>query len=964
MDKAEQTCPEENQDQIGNAKASTNSEMTLNGIPQKKTMTSLVLTIFSVLTYLLIFTLIYYLYGKGMAISAIIPVIVIGLLYGRVPGICAGILSYPINILMYVLFGAGWSGGMTLGGGGIPGTFGLILIGTVIGYASDLSSQLKKHRDKLDELVKRKTEELQASNTKLKETKEHLDNLIESSIDCIMVSDKTGYITKVNRYFLDLLGYSEEEVIGKHVMFCAPMFEEGTYESTTGDMLKIGKEFADDAHKMISILLEEGNVTNWEACYFRKDNKVVPIEQNIVCLYNRKGERTGAVAIIRDITERKKAEESLRSSEEYLENIIESSLDSIITTDKKGYVTRANKSFLKLLGHKKDEVLGRHMAEFSPMEEGTYESTIGTSVHIDKEFFDKILEDMSIMAREGKLSNLEFYLVRKDGKVIPVEENIVYFSDKEGNTNGAVGIIRDITEREKSGREIREGKEFLEKIIQGSKDGIVICDEKGDILSVNTSMEKLSGFKKKELIGKHTSILVTEEKGMREKILIKISELFEKGFTSYETLHKNKDGSFIEVECNTSVIKDEKGNPTAGVSIIRDITERKKMEQQLLQSEKLKSLGELAGGVAHDFNNVLAAILGRVQLLKIQFKPPSGKQEKRKSMLDLMKSLEIIERASLDGAETVRRIQEFSRKRTDDKNFTQSDINQLLDNALEFTSVRWKNEAESKGIKINIQKEYSSLPSTLGSAAELREVFTNLINNALDAMPQGGSIKIKTHKENSHILVKIEDTGAGIPEDIRNRIFDPFFTTKGVQSTGLGMSISYGIIHRHKGTIVVNSSEGKGTTFTIKLPILEKLLGEKGKVVTIPRRQRKARILVVDDEEDLGQLLSDILTSEGHEVEVASNGSQGIEMFKKKSFDMVFTDLGMPSMSGWEVAEKIKTINRRVPVALLTGWNIELKDQEMRDKNIDIVIHKPFEVERVLRSIHEVMVLGDRLKAV
>jgi len=350
--------------------------------------------------------------------------------------------------------------------------------------------------------------------------------------------------------------------------------------------------------------------------------------------------------------------------------------------------------------------------------------------------------------------------------------------------------------------------------------------------------------------------------------------------------------------------------------------------------------------------------------LKIQFKPPSGKQEKRKSMLDLMKSLEIIERASLDGAETVRRIQEFSRKRTDDKNFTQFDINQLLDDALEFTSVRWKNEAESKGIKINIQKEYSSLPPTQGSAAELREVFTNLINNALDAMPQGGSIKIKTYKENSHIFVKIEDTGAGIPEDIKNRIFDPFFTTKGVQSTGLGMSISYGIIHRHKGTIVVNSSEGKGTTFTIKLPILEKSFEKKENVLTMPKRQRKARILVVDDEEDVGQLLSDILISEDHEVEVATDGCQGVEMFEKKSFDMVFTDLGMPGMSGWEVAEKIKTINRKVPVALVTGWNIELKDKEMRDKNIDIVIHKPFEVKQVLRSVHEVMILGDRLKAV
>lgn len=260
MYKAEQTFPEENQDQIGDVKTSTNSEMTLNGIPQKKTRTSFILTIFSVFTYSLLFTLIYYSYGKGMAISATIPVIVVGWLYGRVPGICAGILSYPINILMYVLFGASWLEGMMLGGGGIPGTIGIILIGAAIGHMSNLRSQLKQHRDKLDELVKRKTEELQESNTKLKETKEHLDNLIESSVDCIMVSDKTGYITKVNRYFLELLGYSEKEVIGKHVMFCAPMFEEGTYESTTGDMLKIGKEFADDATKTISTLIDEGKV--------------------------------------------------------------------------------------------------------------------------------------------------------------------------------------------------------------------------------------------------------------------------------------------------------------------------------------------------------------------------------------------------------------------------------------------------------------------------------------------------------------------------------------------------------------------------------------------------------------------------------------------------------------------------------------------------------------------------------
>ncbi|MBW2184815.1 MAG: HAMP domain-containing histidine kinase, partial [Deltaproteobacteria bacterium] len=195
-----------------------------------------------------------------------------------------------------------------------------------------------------------------------------------------------------------------------------------------------------------------------------------------------------------------------------------------------------------------------------------------------------------------------------------------------------------------------------------------------------------------------------------------------------------------------------------------------------------------------------------------------GKQEKRKSMLELKKSLEIIEKASLDGAETVRRIQEFSRRRADDKDFTQVDINELIDNALEFTRVRWKNDAESKGIRIRIKKELSPLNFTLGSSSELREVFTNLINNAIDAIPQGGEIRINSLMKDNNIVVKIGDTGDGIPNDIKDRVFDPFFTTKGVQSTGLGLSVSYGIVNRHHGTIAVDSVEGEGTTFTIKFP--------------------------------------------------------------------------------------------------------------------------------------------------
>ena len=326
--------------------------------------------------------------------------------------------------------------------------------------------------------------------------------------------------------------------------------------------------------------------------------------------------------------------------------------------------------------------------------------------------------------------------------------------------------------------------------------------------------------------------------------------------------------------------------------------------------------------------------------------------------------LEVIEKASFDGAETVRRIQEFARKRSDDKDFTQVEINELLDNSLEFTRMRWKDQAESKGIAVDIQKEFSPLTPALGSASELREVFTNIINNALDAMPEGGILKVKTSKEDDLIVISISDTGVGIPEAILDRIFDPFYTTKGVRSTGLGMSISYGIINRHKGTIAVESNEGKGTTFTIKLPSVKQSSRPGEKAETKQLEQRKAQILIVEDEEEVRKLLSDILTSAEHSVVVASNGNQGLEIFEEGSFDLVFTDLGMPDLSGWEVAKKIKTINENVPIVLVTGWNVILEEDKKNNNDVDVVIQKPFQVDQVLRAVQELMRAGENRKAV
>jgi PAS domain S-box-containing protein len=574
---------------------------------------------------------------------------------------------------------------------------------------------------------------------------------------------------------------------------------------------------------------------------------------------------------------------------------------------------------------------------------------------------DWLFSDRELCAPDSDGFQREFAAgKRKSGETFGLE----IITARLRNREGAVLLLKDVNDRKRAEDAVKLSEEKYQRLIENANDGIVSMDNEGLIIGFNKKAEDIFGYTQKEVMGKPVFLLFPEEERDGDM------EVFKQFKTTGElgllgkTIERDglrKDGRRVSLEATLSVSgAKEKSIITA---ILRDITERRKIEQQLSQSEKLRSLGELAGGVAHEFNNVLAAILGRVQLLKLQLEPPLSPEERQKLLLDLLRSLDIIEKASFDGAQVVKRIQEFSRKRTDDRDFKAININELLDNALEFTQMRWKNDAETKGITVAINKEYADLPATTGSASEIREVFTNIINNALDAMPDGGSITIRTCREDDHICIKIADTGAGIPEMIRNRIFDPFFTTKGVQSTGLGMSVSYGIISRHHGSIAVDSTEGNGTAFTVKIPITREMSHDKPLLKTEAEKNRKARILVIEDEDDVRQLLFDILSSEGHEVEVASDGIQGLGLFKERDFDLVCTDLGMPKVSGWQVAEEIKRIGRKVPVAIITGWDVNIMESELKEKAVNFVIQKPFQVKQVLSLVKEGVTLRDQFKA-
>jgi len=373
----------------------------------------------------------------------------------------------------------------------------------------------------------------------------------------------------------------------------------------------------------------------------------------------------------------------------------------------------------------------------------------------------------------------------------------------------------------------------------------------------------------------------------------------------------------------------------------RILEDLKKTQAQLIQSEKMRALGDLAGGIAHDFNNILGIITGRAELLLKQAKEDQ-----------VTKGLRLIEQVANDGAEIIRRLQEFT-KIGGESIFLKVDLNKIIQQVVELTRFKWKDEALVKGIKINFNMDLKEINPIAGNPSELREVFINLILNAIEALPRGGNIILRTWMEDGYIFVSVRDDGMGMRDEVKSKIFEPFFTLKGDKGTGLGLTIAYGIVSKHQGSITVDSEPGKGTKFTLKFP-LTGIIKEGERKISIIDFQ-PANILVIDDEKNMRDIISEMLTEEGHSVTLAVDGNQGVEFFKKGDYDLVLTNLSMPEKSGWEVTRTIKSIKPSAKVALMTGWGTQIREEEAKNKGVDFLISKPFKKNQLLFIISEAM---------
>jgi signal transduction histidine kinase len=350
------------------------------------------------------------------------------------------------------------------------------------------------------------------------------------------------------------------------------------------------------------------------------------------------------------------------------------------------------------------------------------------------------------------------------------------------------------------------------------------------------------------------------------------------------------------------------------------------MQNKLIQNERLKAMGEMAAGITHDINNILTPILGSVQLLKDTI------QEKENAKL-----LSVIEICAYDGMNITNRVKRLTKKYNDD-GFQTFSIDSALKDAIDLTKSKWLTESVFKGIKIDIIKSLNSNETVKGNITEIREVFINIVANAVDAMPKGGKIEVITKNKDNNVIIEIRDNGLGMSSIIQDRIFEPFFTTKGNNGSGLGLSISYNTIISHKGSIKIESLENIGTTFSVKLPICENIIKSYDEV-TSSVIHFEGNVLIIDDQEQIRNVVASMIKSIS-KCKIKTCGCENLDSeLSRRKYDIVVCDFAMPSINGLEVAQKVKQLNKKTFFCLMTGYVGSFDGQDLN--NIDFVLNKP-----------------------
>ena len=633
-------------------------------------------------------------------------------------------------------------------------------------------------RRKVVNLERRSEEsERKAIQHDIHEATKRFEKIAEMGDDGIIVFDEVYQIEFGNTIASELTEYPKEKLIG---MDFRRLLSEGDIGYLDQMHSGLGVDESKRLCTEMEIITKRGMKRDAEVC--------ITIER-----LKQGGVRT--YAYIRDITERKKYEMDLKESEEKYRNLFERVRHGLYISTKEGRFLDCNQALLEMLGYEgKDEFLQIDIAKDLYTRPG------------DRTAFQSLIE------KQEFVKDLELEFKRKMGEKIAVLVTAHTKRDGKGEIVGYEGLMIDVSERKRMERELKEANEFLTNLIEGSVDAIFVTDVKGNILIFNRGAEDILGYRAEEVVGK-MNIRNIYPPGVATEVMKKLRSPDFGGvgkLLSFPITQRRKDGELIEGDLSASITYNGEGREVASVGIFKDLRERlrierelQKTQQALLQSEKLAAMGRLTSQIAHELNNPIYGIMNTLELLKTEISPES----KRRRILEL--SLSETQRLS----EMLRNMLSFSKPEEEKRMPIR--INELIEGILSVM------EKQMRELNIKVETYLNGeIPEVIAYPNQMRQVILNIIKNAMEAMPKGGTLTVRTVREKDSVLIQIEDTGIGIPEEIRDKIFEAFFTTKQkVKGVGLGLSVCYGIIKGHGGEIKVDSEVGKGANFTISLPV-------------------------------------------------------------------------------------------------------------------------------------------------
>ncbi len=749
-----------------------------------------------------------------------------------------------------------------------------------------------------NEQLKLEIEERKRAEGELSLQKTYFQHLFENSPEASVILDKEDRIVDVNTEFEKLFDYSIEELKGKYI----------------NDLI-VGEDLRDEARALTQRTLECQVVTK-DTVRIRKGGTLVDVSiLGYPITFN--GEQVGVYAIYKDITERRRREEALRESEKQYRNLVDNALVGIYKTDLEGNVIYANEALIKMMGFE------------------SYED----------------MKSVGVLARYSNLDDRDTFIktIKGTGKVNNFVKNVILTGVLEGDVIS--GMILDITDR----KQAVEERIRLATAVEQAAESVIISDRRGTIHYVNPAFERLSGYSSKDIVGKNFRILKSDRHD--EVFYREMWKTIKSGKAwAGRISNRMKDGSLRQFETTISPIRDKNGVIANFVSVNRDVTQEVALEAQLFQAQKMEAVGTLAGGIAHDFNNLLQVIQGYTEVLQ-------NEVGRKKSSFE---ALQKIHRSAKRGAELTRQLLTFSRKvqserRPLDLNREVEQVKKLLERTIPKM--------------IEIELYLSECPAVVSAdPIQVEQAIMNLAVNAKDAMPEGGKIVIetervrldeqfcKTHlgaRPGEYVLLSISDTGHGMDREILEHVFEPFYTTKDVgKGTGLGLAMVYGIIKNHEGYILCYSELSAGTTFKIYLPAMEQS-GQRQKVDEMEDlfTGGDETILLVDDEEYIRELGVELLTDAGYKVLTATDGEEGLELYRKeqKKIDLIILDLVIPGMGGKKCYKEILKINPKAKVLIVSGYSANGPGKEAIEAGAKGFVGKPFDVSHLLETIREIL---------